>query len=274
MVTSGLGFGKPTVTDPASQHSADWAVMLHGFIDGEIDSVHALKFEAHLSTCPLCRREVERFTTVGRTIGQDGVRWQMPDHVRARVLDALEKQAFTSSGRVSGGRRSHLVQLVRQWSFVPAAAALAVSLFLVVTGPRMGQSLQDELLASHIHSLLASHLTDVQSSDQHTVKPWFNGKADFSPPVVDLAAEGFPLVGGRLDYVGGRVVATVVYRRRQHIINLFMWPAQEMSVPASQRQGYNILPWTAGGTTFCAVSDVSEQDLQTFRRDLSQTIGP
>ena len=175
--------------------------------------------------------------------------------------------------RLSIGRRSRLIQFVRQWSFVPATAALVASLFLVMTGPRTGQSLQDEILASHIHSLLASHLTDVQSSDQHTVKPWFNGKADFSPPVVDLAAQGFPLVGGRLDYIGGHIVATAVYRRRQHIINLFMWPAQTMSVPASQRQGYNILPWTAGGTTFCAVSDVSEQELQTLRRDLSQTIG-
>jgi anti-sigma factor RsiW len=136
--------------------------------------------------------------------------------------------------------------------------------------PAPGPSLEDQLVSSHVHSMLANHLTDVLTSDQHTVKPWFNGKIDFSPPVVDLKDKGFPLVGGRVDYLNGRVVATLIYRRSGHVINLFIWPSNGTPVPASERDGYNLENWTQAGLDFWAVSDTSPGELKKFQQDFSE----
>jgi anti-sigma factor RsiW len=185
-----------------------------------------------------------------------------------REPSALGARVTAHSG---GRRRRNLVG----WAWGGSVAALAASLAFVVFVhvPRVGVS--DELVAGHVRSLLASHLVDVVTSDRHVVKPWFAGKVDFSPPVLELADRGFPLVGGRLDYIHERVVAAVVYRRRQHVINVFVWPAGSgEAVPgASRHEGYNLLGWSQRGLIFCAVSDVDPADLQQLRTAFAEQSG-
>lgn len=222
----------------------------------------------------------ESLQALKQRIAQRGVHWRTPDHVRAQVLEAILREAAIEA-RAPAGRQEvagfSVLEFFRRWMFVPALAALAASLFLVIVPLSDRSSIGDEVIASHIRSLLVDHLTDVATSDQHTVKPWFNGKIDFAPPVIDLAREGFPLEGGRVDYVGGRVVAALVYKRQSHVINLFVWPwsggtTASVRTPAS-RDGYNIENWRAGGLMFWAVSDGSADDLARFRDAFSGRTG-
>ncbi|MEZ2132082.1 MULTISPECIES: anti-sigma factor [unclassified Sinorhizobium] len=263
------------MTDVTEDNCPEWSTMLHAFVDGELDSVHAAQFEGHLATCRQCAAELERLKAMRALLGQEGVKWQAPAEVRTRVLTAIATDApFGFSPGLSGEapwRRA--LRFVRQWSFIPSLAALAASIFIVMSAPGEDTSLRDQIVASHVRSLLADHLTDVQTSDQHTVKPWFNGRLDFSPPVVDLAAQGFPLVGGRVDYIGDRVVAALVYRRHGHMINVFVWPGAPELATESTHDGYNISEWSGGGMTFWAISDVNSADLAAFREGFQQQAG-
>jgi len=257
------------VSTTAPRPCAEWELMLHGFVDNELDAAHSLQIERHVATCPHCAQQLESLKTLKQRIAQPGVHWRTPEHVRAQVLAAVAREAAVPA-RVPQHQGFSLLEFVRRWLFVPSLAALAASLFLVVGPMQTRSSVGDEVVASHVRSLLVDHLTDVATSDQHTVKPWFNGKIDFAPPVVDLVREGFPLAGGRVDYIGGRVVAALVYKRQSHVINLFVWPASPDTAAsnvrtASSRDGYNIENWQAGGLNFWAVSDGNAEDLARFR---------
>ncbi len=256
------------MSETQSKGCPEWHIMLHGFIDGELDSVHAAQFEDHLGTCENCRAEIERVGAVRKIVDQDGVRWKPPEALRSQVLSMLSfEQAATTSVLPTQHQPPlwrRTLDFIRHWSFVPSLAVLAASGFLFVNAPSQTLLLQDEIMASHVRSMMADHLTDVLTSDQHTVKPWFNGKIDFSPPVSDLAKDGFPLVGGRVDYVGGRTVAALVYRRHGHIINLFIWPAAPGARTTTEHDGYNMAQWSDGGLMFWAISDVASGDLAEF----------
>lgn len=256
------------MTEAGRKDHAEWDVMLHGFVDGELDSVHAAEFEAHLANCADCRAALAELMALRGRFARPGVKWQAPSDLRAQILAAISREnaaARRTAGFGDAGWRRILRQL-GQWSLAPSLIALAASLLLFFNAPGNQLALQDEIVASHVRSLLADHLADVRTSNQHTVKPWFNGKIAFAPPVVELASQGFPLVGGRVDYVDGKVVAALVYRRGGHVINLFIWPRAHQPDSMAEHEGYNIREWSAGGLAYWAISDVAGGDLDGFKQ--------
>jgi anti-sigma factor RsiW len=249
-------------------------MLLHGYLDGELDLVNTLQLEAHLRECTSCAQVYRNNQTLRSAISEGNLYLKPPNDLFKRIHLALH-EANKAEGRGSISARELPRGLPwRAWgalATIAASAALAAviiwRLWPLNSGPSQ-ELLARDVLDSHVRSLMANHLTDVPSSDQHTVKPWFDGKLDFSPPVEDLSGQGFPLVGGRLDYLEDRPVAALVYQRRKHFINLFIWPsargAQESEGKMVMRQGYNLLHWTRSGMTFWAVSDLSNSELQEF----------
>ena len=252
---------------------AEWNLLLHGYADGELDAANALNFEQHLEGCGGCTAELQHVMALKQAIAQDQVSWPASPALKERIAAAVRREASMRSPLPAAAGVSLLSRLfdhVRRWSLVPSMAVLAAGVFLMLARPETGISLQDELVAGHVRSLLANHLTDVETSDQHTVKPWFNGKIDFSPPVVDLASRGFPLVGGRVDYVGGRVVAALIYRRNGHVINVFVWPSLKASSATMEREGYNLINWTQAELSIWLVSDLNPVELKEFKEDFAE----
>lgn len=236
-------------------HCADQELMLGALADGELDAANTALTEAHVARCEGCREELGRIEALRRLMKADGVRHVAPASLR-RSIEAQPDFTHQRSG-TSGS--------VPAWLAPGAAGAIAASLAIFAMVPTQSQSAIDgQLVSSHVRSLQAGHLMDVQTTNQHIVKPWFNGRIDFAPPVPELAAKGFPLAGGRLDSVDGKTIAAIVYRRRLHVVNLFVWPADQARERSLTRDGFNVTEWSSGGLRFAAVSDVPAEDLRQF----------
>jgi len=238
----------------------DKAHLVHALLDGELDAVNAEAFEAHLKTCPNCAAALGELQGLRARIADPELRTPAPAGLRASIESMLDAETERPRRRIP---------TAVPWTLAGGfAAAFAASLMVSPMTQVASIGLEDQLVADHVRSTLVSHLVDVETSDRHTVKPWFNGKIDFAPPVVDLAVQGFPLVGGRVDYLEGRVVAALVYRRNKHVINVFVRPRQagmHWPVPTGAHDGYSLVRWTEGGLEFWAVSDVEPHDLTLLR---------
>src|SRR6201995_1012038 len=237
--------------------------LLNALIDGELDAGHAREVEQHVATCPRCPATLAPYRQMSGAVASVDLRYTAPASLRARIEASLP-QPLPSNVQPMPTRRS----VLRGFAMGSAASAIAATgLFAIVLRNDDQSRIEAEIVSAHLRSLQAGHLTDVISTDQHTVKPWFAGKLDVSPPVIDLTAQGFTLIGGRLDYLDARPIGAVVYRRGQHIINLFVAQTSDTEPrPARMEhiQGFNIRTWSEQGMKFWAVSDVAPDELAEF----------
>ena len=231
-------------------------------LDGELPPDEAREIDRHLATCPSCAREYGTLTETHRILSENLMQYQAPDVLKARIRSAVVGAPTA---------REPARATPPWWRQVAAGVLIAIMssgvTYVAVNQSARGSAAADELLESHVRSLMPGHLTDVVSTEHHTVKPWFNGRVDVSPAVPNLDSVGFPLIGGRADYVRGRVVPVVVYARRQHMINVYAWPAgsADASPPNDlSRNGYHFVSWRTGGIEYWAVSDLNPAELHMF----------
>jgi len=254
---------------------AECEILLHALLDGELDAGHARDVEAHLETCAACAEKFRAFSAMHTAFAGANLKEAAPAHLRSRIEASLPQPgAARAKKTLQPSRRSFFGGFAVGTAL---SAALAASLVLVVLRNDREQTIAGEVVSAHIRSLQPGHLTDVETSDQHTVKPWFNGKLDVAPPVIDLTALGFTLIGGRLDYIDGEPVASIVYQRRKHIINLFV--AQHLGARQARPeqetiQGYNIRHWSEAGLDFWAVSDIAPEELEEFGQKIAAALRP
>ena len=239
----------------------DVEAQVDALLDGELAGRDAAEVEAHLTTCPSCARFREDRLALRSAIRAELPRLEAPDVLRSRVRAALRKEAASDRKRRPMGRAAG-----RWLALAASLAAVAIGGWQLGSAHGAASVLADEVIASHVRSLMPGHLSDVVSSDQHTVKPWFDGKLDFSPPVHDFAGRGFPLLGGRLDYLNGRPVAALVYGRRRHIVSVFLWPADRPTRLAAprERRGYHVLHWATPEFAYWVTSDIGLTELTDF----------
>ena len=234
-------------------------VLLHALLDGELDAGHAREVEQHVAGCPRCAAQLAAWREMSKTIADADLRFAAPASLRQRIEAALPLPQTQAPSRRA---------VLRGFAMGSAVSAIAASgIVAVVLRGDDEQRILSEVVSAHLRSMQAQHLIDVDSTDQHTVKPWFNGKLDVAPPVVDLTSLGFTLLGGRLDYVDAKPVAAIVYRRRVHIINLFCAPSPGSARRAATMEslhGFNVRSWTDNGLSLWAVSDINAEELTEF----------
>lgn len=242
-----------------SVDDCDMLMLTQAEFDGELDAAHALEVARHRANCAVCQAAHDDLVAVRAALTAEGFHQRAPARLRdtvARKVAAPQRAARTGADT---------------WWRMPALnfglGAAAAAMIAILIGWSGNPVLIDQLVDDHVRALQPGHLSDVISEDRHTVKPWFDGRIDFAPPVKDLADRQFPLRGGRLDYLGGHVVAALVYEHGKHPINLFVWPAGS-DAPSSPtltlRKGYSIVHWTEGGMTYWAVSDLESSQLLDF----------
>jgi anti-sigma factor RsiW len=240
--------------------------LIHGYLDGEMDLVRSMAIEQHLKDCAACAAAHRELQSLRTAIAGGSLYFKAPKGLEKRVRSAV-RQGNKTEGRRMGWRQRWNLNWAAILSPVAATALLLVIAAPIFTRHSADERLSQEIVSAHQRSLMANklHLTDVASSVQHIVKPWFTGKLEFSPQVIDLTSQGFPLLGGRLDYIGEQPVAALVYQRRQHLINLFIWPDKSgSSGELRTSQGYNVVHSNHEGMTYWAISDVNSADLREF----------
>lgn len=233
--------------------------LLHAYLDDELDLVRSMELEDHLVECGDCAHEVASYRVLRERVWTDNLRYQAPGSFRLRLLKEIREQENSNKKQVFVRAR------FPWWSWMVLAACLllAAATFVLDLQQHRERDLMGEIVSDHVRSLMATHLTDVLNSDQHTVKPWFTGKLDFSPEVRDLSSDGFDLLGGRLEYIDGHSAAAIVYQGRKHVINLFVWPStgSDQEPQTMARQGFNLIEWKQANMYYCAVSDLNQQEL-------------
>jgi anti-sigma factor (TIGR02949 family) len=231
--------------------------LIESYIDGELDAAQAAEVQRHLDECRDCALAHERLARLSTDLRTLAPRYAAPEELRSRIMRSVGRQPVEMPRR----------RAITSWA-IAATVLLAISAgwnaMQLQSQRNAGNAVAQEIVSSHVRSLIGDHLLDVPSTDQHNVKPWFNGRLDYAPDVKDFAAEGFALIGGRVDYLDHRPVAALVYKRRQHVINLFVWPsASKISAPEAV-SGFNLVVWNQAGMQYCAVSDMNQTELRQF----------
>ncbi len=243
--------------------------LVDAYIDGELDLANSVSMEEHIKNCTTCRQLVAERSQFVQLIQEQLPRTQpspfLATRVRSRSKLRQEEPALT-----------HRSIPLFAWMGVPTIGLVVALITFTVLHSNPASDLTEEAVSDHIRSLLANHLMDVASTDQHTVKPWFAGKLDYSPPVIDFSEQGYPLVGGRLDILDHRTVAAVIYQRRKHYINLFVWPADSAALSESIREknGYHVFQWSKSGMNYMAVSELGEKELKEFVQMMKDHLPP
>jgi anti-sigma factor RsiW len=239
--------------------------LIHPLLDGELDARNATELEAHLENCGTCATELANLRGMRNQIASAQLRYRAPESLRRRI------ESIVPQPKAHVSRREWL----KGFGLGASLSAVAASaVFVLVMRNSADNPILSDVVSAHLRSLEPDHLTDVLSSDRHSVKPWFNGRLDVAPPVVDLSAQGFTLIGGRLDAIGGKMVAAIVYKRRAHTINLFIAPRPDKRRPATTESvnGFNIRHWADEGLSLWAISDINAAELEEFSNKFEAAI--
>jgi anti-sigma factor RsiW len=252
--------------------SCNEALRVHAYCDGELDAAAAAEIERHLESCPDCASLLKDIEETRGTLRQDASYYRASDELRDRIDNALDDEEGKRRPRMAAWTTRSFLTGAVGGSCITALAAVLAFVLLVQPAPTL---LVDDLTNAHLRSMISDHAIDVVSSDRHTVKPWFAGHTDVSPPAVNFAPQGYSLVGGRADYIDGHRAAVVVYRHGKHVINVFAWVGGNERLPeTAERNGYHLLFWKSGNLAFCAVSDAGLEEMKTLTRLIQNAGAP